>query len=341
MDPVEERGGGGAFPGTPFVGTGTAGSGPAGGQPGIDSGLVGGAFTDPVGGGGGGGNATAGSAGGLRNAGGPSASGAGGPAVVPCRGGSGGGGGGGDIDDAVIATNNDGGGGGGGGGGDVVILSNASITINGALRANGGAGGTSTGNGGGGGGGAGGAIEIQAPTVTINGLVQAIGGSGGLATQTNCGCSAGGAGGDGCIVIGGVSITAGGTLTPPPTTTSLSLILTPAAQAGSLLVTANGPTSSYVAVAALNLAGAPIVLPQGTFYLDLADPLLNLLFPVNTVPFIFSGLTGTGAGVVGINVFPLGLPLYFDLTLWAQGASLTGGGLINGITPLVPVHIRF
>ena len=289
---------GGAAAATPFNGAGQAGFGPGGGQPGFDSGTVGGSTTQPVGGGGGGGNGTAGATGGPPNTGGTSASGAGGPAVIPCRGGSGGGGGGGDIDSGTTAASNDGGGGGGGGGGDIVILSNASITVNGALLANGGAGGTSPGNGGGGGGGSGGSIELHAPVITINGMLHAVAGIAGAATQTNVASSPGGAGGAGCITIGTPFYVTGGgaSVTPLPALTTLGLVLTPYAPASGLLVTAVGGTSNYIVAAALTLAPVPIVLPQGTFFLDLTDPLLNLLFPVNNLPFVFSGLTGSRVG---------------------------------------------
>jgi hypothetical protein len=333
-------GSGGASALAPFVGTGIAGTGPGGGQPGIDSGVVGGPLTDPVGGGGGGGNATAGNDGGPPNAGGVSAAGAGGFAVFFCRAGSGGGGGGGDIDSATLAAGNDGGGGGGGGGGDIILTSNVSITVNGSLLANGGAGGMS-GNGGAGGGGSGGAIELHAPSVTVNGLVQALGGSGGATPPINCGCSPGGAGGTGCIVIGAATIAVAGAVSPGATTTPLSLILVPPAPASGLIVSAQTATSNYIVAVALNAAAVPIVLPAGTFFLDLADPILNLLVPVNTLPGIFNGVTGTGSGFVGIDVSSLGLPLGTEINLLAQGGSFTPTLAIDGITPLVPVRIRF
>lgn len=334
-------GAGGASVALPFVGTGSPGLGASPGQPGIDSGLVGGLYTDPVGGGGGGGNSTAGTMGALRNAGGASASGAGGAAVLVCRGGSGGGGGGGDLDSATVAAQNDGGGGGGGGGGDLILSSNVTITVNGSIFARGGVGGTSSGNGGGGGGGSGGAIDLVAPFIAVNGTVSATGGAAGLATQTNCGCSAGGVGGDGCIRLASSGVSGGGTVLPTPVIAGLELFLTPVAPGSTLAVSAQTATSNYIVVAGLSIVAVPIVLPAGTFYLDLADPLLNLLFPVNTLPFVFAGLTGAGSGVVSIDTSLLGLPPTFDLTIYAQGASLTPTLAIDGITPVVPVHIRY
>src|SRR5262249_31691847 len=106
-------------------------------------------------------------------------------------------------------------------------------------------------------------------------------------------------------------------------------------------VSAQTPTSNYIVAVALNTAAVPLVTPAGTFFLDLADPLLNLLVPVNTLPGIFNGLTGTGSGFVGIDVSSLRFPLETEINVLAQGGSLTPTLAIDGTTPLVPVRIRF
>jgi hypothetical protein len=333
----------GALAASPFVGNGTPGAGPGGGQPGMDSGIVPGTFTDPVGGGGGGGNVTAGSPGGPPNAGlGPNLSGAGGPAVVPCRAGSGGGGGGGDIDSLTTASSNDGGGGGGGGGGMICIYASGTITVGagGVIRARGGNGGTSAGNGGGGGGGSGGSIELVAPAVTLNGSLDALGGAAGPATQTNCGCSPGGAGGDGCIVISTSGFAGAGGATPPVTVIGWTAVITPQVPIGRLAVTTSNPADAYIVAAAFSLGLVPIPTPFGPFQLDLNDLLFNLLFPVNQLPFIFSGLTGVGSGTVTVDTtFPI-IPPLTELTFFFQAVS-TSGGVLNGVSSLALFRIKY
>jgi len=90
----------------------------------------------------------------------------------------------------TAGNEDEGGGGGGGGGGAIQIISYTNVTISGAIRASGGAGGNSSldpaqsdfGQGSGGGGGSGGAIWVQCRgTVTVNSgsVVQAVGGAGG------------------------------------------------------------------------------------------------------------------------------------------------------------------
>lgn len=98
--------------------------------------------------------------------------------MMPLVGGSGGGGGGGNIKYR--------GGAGGGGGGAILIASSGTITVKGAIRANGGAGSLGEGywggvatRGGGGGGGAAGAIRLVATTIAGNGPIDAYGGNGG------------------------------------------------------------------------------------------------------------------------------------------------------------------
>jgi hypothetical protein len=90
--------------------------------------------------------------------------------LLPLIGGSGGGGGGGGLTFD--------GGGGGGGGGAILIAASGTVTVTGALLADGGAGATATGAGigGAGGGGAGGAIRIMATTIAGNGSISAAAG---------------------------------------------------------------------------------------------------------------------------------------------------------------------
>lgn len=96
--------------------------------------------------------------------------------LVPLVGGSGGGGG------NVISSDLPEipwGAGGGAGGGAILIASSTSITVNGAINANGGHGGAGVNScGATGGGGAGGAIRLMAPTIGGNGTLSAAGGRG-------------------------------------------------------------------------------------------------------------------------------------------------------------------
>ncbi|MDP3277207.1 MAG: hypothetical protein Q8Q09_18605, partial [Deltaproteobacteria bacterium] len=134
----------------------------------------------------------------------------------------GGGGGGG----AYGRADNGNGGSGGGGGGAVRIVA-PSITVTGALVANGGSGGSagrqSTSgssaecDGGAGGGGAGGTVWLQAPRVSLPGTVGALGGGGGI-TVVGATCGVGGAGGSGSEGVVRVdTLTLEGTSVPAPT----------------------------------------------------------------------------------------------------------------------------
>lgn len=92
--------------------------------------------------------------------------------MIPLVGGSGGGGG---VGGTVLPGT-----GGGGGGGAILIASSTTITVNGAILANGGipvSSGTLDGRGSRGGGGSGGAIRLIATTVSGNGTISAVGGS--------------------------------------------------------------------------------------------------------------------------------------------------------------------
>ncbi|TWO79983.1 hypothetical protein CBW56_11725 [Denitratisoma oestradiolicum] len=114
--------------------------------------------------------------------------------MLPLIGGSGGGGGGGGVNFT--------GGAGGGGGGAILIAASGTLTVTGAILANGAAGGDSFGDGAGsmGGGGSGGAIRLMATSIAGNGTISAVN-SGVPATRNNwttagytvCGTSNGGA----------------------------------------------------------------------------------------------------------------------------------------------------
>lgn len=188
-------GGGGVRPNP-----GGAGGGACSGNGGVSSSGSGGTSNNGGGGAGGGFRGRGGPGGGGRTgdginvAGGAAAStsSCGMPALLPLLGGAGGGGGG----DGTGISN---GPGGGGGGGAVQISSRVSISIAGAIRANGGGGFGSTadsqGNAGGSGGGAGGAILLEALVVATTGAVEIAGGAGGAANAGSGGAP--GQGGDG------------------------------------------------------------------------------------------------------------------------------------------------
>ncbi|MAG57524.1 MAG: hypothetical protein CMJ83_14625 [Planctomycetes bacterium] len=327
-----------------IVCAGTNGQGPGGGIGGTDSMCLvgGGSFTDPVGGGGGGGNGTAGSPGGAPNAGTlPNVSGAGGAAqgCCPALPGSGGGGGGNDID-ALTGAGNDGGAGGGGGGGKCTILSDGGVNISttGVVRADGGAGGTSAGNGGGGGGGSGGSIMIAAPNILIDGLVSALGGAAGAATQGNCGCSPGGAGGDGCIELCGNLGGVGGTL-PPAAVGGESVVLTPECPIACLWVNGN-PGEAYGAALSLT-CGPPLPTPFGPIVLNFADPMFQLTFPVNGLAPTVSGLSGVVGpnAKIGINLTNIIQPgTCVDIKIQAFTAGAAG---LSGVSPPIRIALRF
>lgn len=152
-----------------------AGMGPGSGAPGA-RGTSGCPYTNGGGGGGfggAGGNSDLGTYTGYVSCGIPPATGGvayGSSQLLPLIGGSGGGGGGGGI--TYVGS------GGGGGGGAILIASSGTLTISGAIYANGGyAGGAGgdTGSGATGGGGAGGGIRLMASTLAGNGTIQAIG----------------------------------------------------------------------------------------------------------------------------------------------------------------------
>jgi hypothetical protein len=336
-----------------FNGMGAPGSGPSPGQPGVDGGTVGGPYTEPVGGGGGGGNATAGQDGGLPNSGStPSASGSGGPAVMPpIMQSSGGGGGGGDLDSATNASSNDGGGGGGGGGGTLSLWALGTITVapGGAIRADGGAGGDSAGNGGGGGGGSGGVLEIRTPLLVVNfGTISAIGGAGGAATQTqyNCGCSPGGAGGDGFITIFTCST---GTMfpgiTPAPSVNALAgtgpLNLGVNCPAGTIAVCGSSGNSYLCGISGALIPPVPVPPFADPFEIDISDPLFLLTFPMNTLSPLLQDLSGTIPGMVTVDLSSADFPPGTAFSFYAQAISTDFGGVLNGLTNTVTVNASF
>lgn len=333
-------GDGGCHPNLLFSGSGAPGTGASPGQPGTDTAL---AFTDPVGGGGGGGNATAGANGGPPNNATTllNSSGMGGPAAPPCQAGSGGGGGACDIDSPTVATSNDGGGGGGGGGGWIILTSNASIAISatGSVRVDGGAGGTSSGNGGGGGGGSGGRIDLAAPLVQSNGVLSAVGGAAGGATQAGCGCSPGGIGGEGCIVVSSDNFQNSGPANPAPLVGPNALLLNLQVPIGTFAVTTANLSDTYLVLASFSLSPAPIPTPFGPFLIEFNDFLFNLLYPVNQIPSVFGPNVGVGLGSLTVNLTGLGITPRTEAVVLVQGLSV--GMSLSGVSNVLPVRIDF
>ena len=185
-------------------GIGKRGEGPGGGLGGLAN-----PANQPSGGGGGGSFATVGGTGGSYS---PAYGGGGGSIygnerILPSIGGAGGGGAGG-LSVYV-------GGGGGGGGGAVVIASSGTITVNGAISANGGGGATLNNlnsYAGGGGGGSGGSIRLIANTISGNGALTANGGGGGSSSW-----GYGGSGGAGRIRLEASNVLRTAATSPPMT----------------------------------------------------------------------------------------------------------------------------
>jgi hypothetical protein len=151
--------------------------------------------------------------------------------LLPLVGGSGGGGG--------AQTSGRHGGGGGGGAGAILIGSSGDILIDatGKILAQGGNGGSASGvfGGGGGGGGSGGAIRMIATSITISGELNASGGTAGIGVQEGYN------GGLGRVRLEAFTLSAGGTITPSPSTglpSVLTLLNIP-----TLRITAIGGTS--------------------------------------------------------------------------------------------------
>lgn len=310
---------GGASSLFPLNPVGQDGTGLSPGSGGLPAGLVPGV---QIGGGGGAGNAGAGSSGGAANNGsGLSASGSGGPALPWARSGSGGGGGAAEIDSWVFPAANDGGGGGGGGGGSLTLLSDHSITVGGVVAANGGAGGASSGNGGAGGGGSGGSVILCAPLLDIQGLVTVTGAAGGIASQPGCGCSPGGSGSHGRILLlGPTNFGAGALLLPAPIALSGAYAL---ASPGAALVEL---AIDVPATWTWALAWGGYRLPPGPdgVIIDFSDPLFSLLWPVNLLPTTFVGTAGTGPGLAYLDLSWLPASVRAEVFLHAQFLTSDG-----------------
>ncbi|MFO0629302.1 MAG: fibrinogen-like YCDxxxxGGGW domain-containing protein [Polyangiales bacterium] len=210
--------GGGPSAGAAGVGSSGAGGGGGGGGTGVYAGVAGQPRSLAC-------DANAGSAGGGGSIGAAAASDL--AVATTFQPGSGGGGGSGPC-----TCNKPGGGGGGGGGGALRITTPVSVTVSGALRANGGAGGTTLQGAGAGGGGSGGVVYLEAPTLTVSGTVQAVGGAGGSSSGCNLN---GGAGGMGRIRINAVTASCSltGSFNPP-----LASGCNPGGSAGQAYVTA-------------------------------------------------------------------------------------------------------
>jgi len=217
-----------------------------------------------AGGGGGGGFAASGAAGSSNNvSGGAGGSAYGNERILPAIGGSGGGGAGG--------TNTYVGGAGGGGGGAVVIASSGSITVNGSISANGGAGASyssinTNGYASGGGGGSGGSIRLIANTISGNGGITANGGGAGN------GYNSGGAGAVGRIRFEASSVlrTAGSS---PPMSLGYPYAVTPP----------NMPTLTITSIGGVQVPA----VPGGAF----GNP--DVMLPFNTANPVTIIVTGT------------------------------------------------
>ncbi|MBK9387147.1 MAG: hypothetical protein IPN34_20215 [Planctomycetes bacterium] len=337
-------GAGGASAAQPFAGAGQRGQ-LNGGLGGLDTGVPGGSFTDPVGGGGGGANGVSGQAGGPANSGRtPSGSGAGALAAARCFGGGGGGGGAGDIDSLTVAALNDGGGAGGGGGGRISFVSPLVIQIGAGARlhAVGGNGGASFGNGGGGGGGAGGFVTLVAPFVVVDGEILASPGLGGAATQILAGASPGGRGGAGCVHLSG-TITGTGFVFPTPAISSYELEVGARSDPQGIDVLLGDPMGSFVTGLAVSRLGTPIALPGiGELWLDPTDFLFTVTIGQPAFGSSFTGLTGGATGRIVIappRLDPSTAAL--DLVLYLQVFAFDAQVRWNGLSLPVPIHFLF
>lgn len=255
-DGVPGIGGPGGFDGgrggTVGRGAGGSGLGPGGGGPaqfGTNSCF---GANQPSGGGGGGfgGNGQHGNRGfaGNSNLGGTAY---GTSQLLPLIGGSGGAGGSG--------ADGFGGSGGGGGGGAILIASSGTLSITGAIVANGGRSGVSGGvsSGGSGGGGSGGAIRLMATTITGNGTVNALGAAANGSSVHSC--FNGGNGGNGRVRLEAESITRTAATTPAH----------PAVSAPTTVFVAGLPSLRIASVAGVSAPPVPtgsadIVLPSTT-----------------------------------------------------------------------------
>ncbi|HEY1011821.1 MAG TPA: hypothetical protein VGE07_03895, partial [Herpetosiphonaceae bacterium] len=115
---------------------------------------------------------------------------------------------------------------GGGGGGVVVLLCKGTLTLNGSVLANGGAGASGfDGNGGntdgGGGGGGGGVVHLLAPSISVTGAAQANGGPAGANAGTGATINSGGGGG----AAGGSGGNGGSTATGAPSSGATGYVI--------------------------------------------------------------------------------------------------------------------
>ena len=213
--------------------------------------------------------------------------------LLPLIGGSGGGGG---TSSSVFN-----GAGGGGGGGAILIAASGTITVSGAITADGGSGGASSGggttgvgSGGAGGGGSGGAIRLIADTITGAGALYARGGTSGYSYNFYPGYFAGG---KGIIRSEANTYQWSGTVDPAVVITS----------APGPIFAPNNPTLTFTTVAGLPtpavLTGVnDVTLPTGTTSATLGLAATNIprgtVLTVRVVP-------STGVGSTEISSTPL------------------------------------
>jgi hypothetical protein len=214
--------------------------------------------------------------------------------IIPLLGGSGGGGGGGTTSSVGAA--------GGGGGGALLIASSTSITVNGAILANGGVGAIGSNSnylGGGGGGGAGGAIRLITEALNGNGTISATGGAGGRMYSATTSYS-GGSGSLGRIRVESITTnrTAG---TTPPMSIGYVFSVTPP----------DMPTLSIVSIAGVN---APTI-PRGDFN---APDIVLPYGATNPVAVVVSAMNVPADATVTVTANP------------AVGSSTTATALLSG-----------
>lgn len=214
-------------------------------------------------------------------------------AEMPLLGGSGGGGAG-----TILGQT---GGGGGGGGGAILIASSGTLTLTGAIRVNGGAGGNGNPSGinaGGGGGGAGGAIRLMATTLAgAGGTLSASAGAGGTSYHGGYG----GAGSVGRIRLESYNSTASWTISPSPTLTppgSVQLTAMPNLSITSVagVATPSAPTGSY---SVPDVTLPPTTTSPVTVALAASNIPLGTTVTVTATPLLGAATTATSTGLSG------------------------------------------
>lgn len=205
------------------------------------------------------------------------------PSVLPLIGGSGGSG-------AHNST------GGGAGAGAILIAVANTLTINGSVRANGGAPAASNG------GGSGGGIRLVGHILAGNGIVQCLGGG-------NNG------GGLGRIRIERVTNSGSSQVTPDPSVVTLQAGSTPL-----IWLPTDGPTARIISIGAVNSPGDPRA-SFGTYGPDVTLP------QVSTTPVIIETTNAETASTVKVRVTPRANGNYTETT-----ATLTA---TNSTSPLV------